>query len=232
MAPPHALRSSPTPAPPASAQLKAQQVCLRSCRGLTLFLAAQQGASEPACLGLSTLRQGPVTELQKMEEVRDAGVGEPGRSVSLAISLGHSVWQSGSHGQGAPGCKRGVELVRFNRLPAEAEAAALSSSSLPKAPSSRPDSHAAAPSPAASALPVPAALASFASSLSSFVCDFRLLTSSASANARIQKTLGALTSFDADKFAAKFQSQAGKNMDGMSKWLRDLQDAVSKPPKA
>ena len=121
----------------------------------------------------------------------------------------------------------GLEFLRFSKAPEDFATAS---------PSTDEGIHAGfAPSAgrqpivAASALPVAPAVDDFAASVKSFISGFRILTSSADTNARINRTWASIVGFDPHQYADKFEVQAAENLGSMSKWLRDLQNAVSKP---
>ncbi|GIL63370.1 hypothetical protein Vafri_17447, partial [Volvox africanus] len=224
---------SPQPSP---SHLPASQpslrTCQRSCRGLMLYFPPlpQHGArgnqstswrsSEPVCLGLSAARNGPNMDLQKLHDAREIPASQ---HVDYSVVLGHAVFQTynGDTKVLPPGCMSGLEFMRFCKAAATAPAT-LSGSATSMGRNSTDTTALSTPI-------VVSAIKAITGSLKTFASSFRILTSSADTNARLNKTWSRIVEFDPQEYADKFEAQIYKNLDSMSKWLRDLQDAVSKP---
>ncbi|GIL75528.1 hypothetical protein Vretimale_15105 [Volvox reticuliferus] len=221
---------SPTHLPASQSSLKP---CQRSCRGLMLYFPPlpQHGArgnqsnswrsSEPICLGLSAARNGPNMDLQKLHEAREIPAGQ---HVDFSVVLGHAVFQTYNGDMKAlpPGCMSGLELMRFCKTPSFVSAATASATL----------SGSATISTGTTAPTTPIAVSiikAITGSLKTFASSFRILTSSADTNERLNRTWSRIVEFDPQGYADKFEAQMYKNLDSMTKWLRDLQDAVSKP---
>ncbi|KAG2496857.1 hypothetical protein HYH03_005260 [Edaphochlamys debaryana] len=201
--------------------------CQRSCRGVLIYFHPRPESlrpgqpswrsKEPICLGLSTPSSQPL-DLKAVEKAREI---PEGQTLDYSVVVGHAQWSAGSQEALAPGCRTGLEFVRFSVPPSVSveELAAAAAVSQPTSPASALE--APQQEQQASALPVP--------SLSDV--GFKLLTSSQDANSRISKTWSSITGFDAQAYADKFSAQATKNWGLMSKWVKDLQDAVSGKPK-
>ncbi|GLC42176.1 hypothetical protein PLESTB_000638900 [Pleodorina starrii] len=218
--------------------------CQRSCRGLLLYFPPSPTAvnrenpyswrsNEPVCLGLSAARKGPNLDLKKLHEARAI---PPEQHVDFSLVLGHAVYQANIDTKVLPpGCMTGLEFLRFCKTPSMAAANTASAttasgldrgldSSAPSVSSSA-DTSTAAPQTTF----VQSTVNSITRPLKAFASGFRILTSDADTNARLSKTWTSLVEFDPQQYAAKFETHAQKNFEAMSKWLRDLQNAVSKP---
>ncbi|GLI61882.1 hypothetical protein VaNZ11_004393 [Volvox africanus] len=231
---------SPQPSPSnMHASQPSLKTCQRSCRGLMLYFPPlpQHGergnqstswrSSEPVCLGLSAARDGPNMDLQKLHDAREIPASQ---HVDFSVVLGHAVFQTynGDMKVLPPGCMSGLEFMRFCKAPSfVGEAAATAPATLSGSPTSMGSNSTGTTAPSTPI--VVSAIKAITGSLKTFASSFRILTSNADANARLNKTWSRIVEFDPQECADKFEAQMYKNLDSMSKWLRDLQDAVSKP---
>ncbi|GFR41700.1 hypothetical protein Agub_g2448 [Astrephomene gubernaculifera] len=196
---------------PAKMELKP---CQKNCHGLLLYFppvpqrqkdgsltSSSWRSSEPVCLGLSSVRQGPAFDLEQLQEARAI---PEGHSVDYSVVLGHAVYQqTGSSREEQalpPGCAAGLEVMRFRNFQLrESESAARRSTS------------------------------SLASTLQAYAKSFRMLSSDDDTEKSGSRTWASILAFDPEQYMTKFSAQAGKNVTAMSKWLSELQEAVSKP---
>ncbi|KXZ43030.1 hypothetical protein GPECTOR_106g124 [Gonium pectorale] len=215
------MDSRPNLHPVSAARAPVLKGCHRSCRGVFLYFARSSEAPGEVCLGLSTTVRDPQLQ-DDIKRLHDAREIPEGQAVSWAFVLGHSVSSLSSASDKAlpPGCVTGLEFVRFGKVPdAVGQGSAASTS-----PSQPADDAQQAPGPSTNS-----ASSRVWSSLSSFTSGFRILTSSDDVNSRVGKTWDGLVNFDAARYSEKFQKKAMDNYAAMSKWLKQLRDAVSGP---
>ncbi|EFJ42354.1 hypothetical protein VOLCADRAFT_107294 [Volvox carteri f. nagariensis] len=168
-------------------------------------------------------RNGPNLDLQKLHEAREIPAGQ---RVDFSVVIGHAVYQTNSDTKVLPpGCMTGLEFLRFYKMPMDMGATTTATSSQGTLPPGGVHGLGSATSDTM----VSSAIKAITDSLRGFAGSFRILTSSADTNARLSKTWSSIVNFDPHQYADKFEAQAYKNLDSMTKWMRDLQDAVFKP---